>query len=275
MCVVFLKAEHEKACLASDLQELQKQLTNTKEALVQQQLRNNHEAEQLLAPEAGPGGYGAKPSTSEREHCKEKMERAELVVQQEKETAALLEAELRVASKMARERQSRLTQTQEELLGFSEEMAALYHHVCACYNLTPQRVVLDYYREGRGARSMCKRPSVRKLFCTEMETSSSGDQSPSSCPGSPCGLEPLNVTNLTAVLREQLRHLQVALSLAHKQSVRGRGAEVEHDKEVLVEELLKLKSLLSTKREQIATLRTVLKANKQVRSGRSGCVEIG
>jgi hypothetical protein len=29
-------------------------------------------------------------------------------------------------------------------------------------------------------------------------------------------------------------------------------------------EVLKLKSLLSTKREQIATLRTVLKANKQV-----------
>lgn len=31
-----------------------------------------------------------------------------------------------------------------------------------------------------------------------------------------------------------------------------------------MEEILKLKSLLSTKREQIATLRLVLKANKQV-----------
>lgn len=41
-------------------------------------------------------------------------------------------------------------------------------------------------------------------------------------------------------------------------------AESERDTESLMEEVLKLKSLLSTKREQIATLRTVLKANKQV-----------
>lgn len=41
--------------------------------------------------------------------------------------------------------------------------------------------------------------------------------------------------------------------------------ESERDTESLLEEVLKLKSLLSTKREQIATLRTVLKANKQVK----------
>lgn len=42
------------------------------------------------------------------------------------------------------------------------------------------------------------------------------------------------------------------------------SGEAERDNENLLEEVLKLKSLLSTKREQIATLRTVLKANKQV-----------
>lgn len=42
------------------------------------------------------------------------------------------------------------------------------------------------------------------------------------------------------------------------------SGESERDAESLLEEVLKLKSLLSTKREQIATLRTVLKANKQV-----------
>lgn len=45
--------------------------------------------------------------------------------------------------------------------------------------------------------------------------------------------------------------------------------ESERDAESLLEEVLKLKSLLSTKREQIATLRTVLKANKQVGHGLS------
>lgn len=51
--------------------------------------------------------------------------------------------------------------------------------------------------------------------------------------------------------------------------------EPERDAESLMEEVLKLKSLLSTKREQIATLRTVLKANKQVgHTGRTGCFNI-
>lgn len=40
---------------------------------------------------------------------------------------------------------------------------------------------------------------------------------------------------------------------------------LDKDKENCIEEILKLKSLLSTKREQVATLRLVLKANKQVR----------
>ncbi|XP_053147183.1 protein bicaudal D homolog 2-like [Hemicordylus capensis] len=257
------QAENEKASLASDLKDLKKQLTSTKEALAQQQSRSNRETEQLRVLDAGIRGDRASPLLSERERCREELEKTQLAVQREKEAAAQLETELRVARRMARECQVRLAQAQEELLGFSEEMAALYHHVCACHSITPQRVVLDYYREGRGARSMCRRRSSRKLLVTEMETSSSGDQSPVSSPGSPCGLEPLNVANLTAVLREQLGHLQVALSLAHQQSLMGHGAELERDKEALVEEVLKLKSLLSTKREQIATLRTVLKANKQ------------
>lgn len=72
-----------------------------------------------------------------------------------------------------------------------------------------------------------------------------------------------------AFLIETTSAFQVAVDLC-----RQRGAvpysglsssdESERDAESLLEEVLKLKSLLSTKREQIATLRTVLKANKQV-----------
>lgn len=39
---------------------------------------------------------------------------------------------------------------------------------------------------------------------------------------------------------------------------------IDKDKKALMKEILKFKSLLSTKREQIATLRAVLRANKQV-----------
>ncbi|XP_015270930.1 PREDICTED: protein bicaudal D homolog 2-like [Gekko japonicus] len=257
------QAENEKTSLASDLQELKTQLTTTKEALAQQQLRNSHDAQHCQAPEAGPHRERAGLSLQEREACREAVEKAQLAAQREKEAAAQLEADLRVARRVALECQSRLAQAQEELLGFSEELAGLYHHVCTCHSITPQRVVLDYYREGRGAQSLCRRRSSRKLPVTEREVGGGGDRSPGSGHSSPCGLEPLNLASLLGVLQEQLGHLQVALSLAHRQSPSGHGAELERDKEVLVEEVLKLKSLLSTKREQIATLRTVLKANKQ------------
>lgn len=42
-----------------------------------------------------------------------------------------------------------------------------------------------------------------------------------------------------------------------------KGGLSESEVQELQEQVIKLKSLLSTKREQIATLRTVLKANKQ------------
>ncbi|XP_060539459.1 protein bicaudal D homolog 1-like [Pantherophis guttatus] len=259
------QVEKEKASLASDLQDLKKQLTRTKEILAQQQLCNSRQVDQLPAPEAktSANNGGDSLSPNNRECYREELDRAQLAVRQEREAAAHLEAELRVARRITRECQSRLAETQEELLIFSEEMAALYHHICACHNITPHRVVLDYYREGRGVQSVCRRHSSRKHMFTEIETTSSGDRSPASSPGSPCGLEPVYVTNLTEILKEQLGHLEVALSIAHQQSPMGHRAELERDKEVLVEEVLKLKSMLSTKREQVATLRTVLKANKQ------------
>lgn len=62
---------------------------------------------------------------------------------------------------------------------------------------------------------------------------------------------------------------QVAVDLCRQRGAlpsSALGGSNESDREALLEEVLKLKSLLSTKREQIATLRTVLKANKQVQS---------
>lgn len=66
-----------------------------------------------------------------------------------------------------------------------------------------------------------------------------------------------------------LSRSQVAVDLCRQRgavpySGLSSSEESERDAESLLEEVLKLKSLLSTKREQIATLRTVLKANKQV-----------
>uniref|UniRef100_A0A3P9CGU8 Protein bicaudal D homolog 1 n=1 Tax=Maylandia zebra TaxID=106582 RepID=A0A3P9CGU8_9CICH len=80
--------------------------------------------------------------------------------------------------------------------------------------------------------------------------------------------EPMNIYNLSAIIRDQVKHLQRAVDRSLQLSKQRTAARelvplLDKDKESCMEEILKLKSLLSTKREQIATLRLVLKANKQ------------
>ncbi|XP_019626494.1 PREDICTED: protein bicaudal D homolog 2-like isoform X1 [Branchiostoma belcheri] len=77
--------------------------------------------------------------------------------------------------------------------------------------------------------------------------------------------DPTTCYNLLQTVRDQIRHLKRAID--HMVEVARQRSPVDSsdamDKAELQEQVLKLKSLLSAKREQIATLRTVLKANKQ------------
>lgn len=78
-----------------------------------------------------------------------------------------------------------------------------------------------------------------------------------------------NSDSLLLFLTPVVVFFQVAVDLCRQKGAMpysglSSSGESERDAESLLEEVLKLKSLLSTKREQIATLRTVLKANKQV-----------
>ncbi|KAL7871091.1 hypothetical protein SRHO_G00085880 [Serrasalmus rhombeus] len=244
--------------------------------------------------------------TSLERECRESRERI-----------SSLEAELRCTTSMATESQGMLNAAQDELVTFSEELAQLYHHVCLCNNETPNRVMLDYYRQSRVTRSgslkgaddprallsprlarrlaaanssdPCKSPQDSPL----KEPSGEGgkgetmiQQSPTRTPfGSPVNSaspfispvpeasgdlrkEPMNIYNLNAIIRDQIKHLQKAvdrsLQLSRQRAAARELAPIfDKDKESCMEEILKLKSLLSTKREQIATLRLVLKANKQ------------
>ncbi|KAK2897339.1 protein bicaudal D homolog 2 isoform X1 [Channa argus] len=214
---------------------------------------------------------------------------------QDQERIGELEKEIGATRKVAIDSEGHLSVAQEELLAFSEELSNLYHHICVCNNLTPKRVTLDYYRDGARAsggrggsarrshqvypqQNTQKKPQANDMFISkaaalqfmgEVDSAGASGDSPT-CPGSPTldFRDPSNVRNLVAVIRCQIKHLRVAVDLC-----RQRGAmpysglscsgETERDAESLLEEVLKLKSLLSTKREQIATLRTVLKANKQ------------
>lgn len=240
-----------------------------------------------------------------------------------RERVASLEAELRGATSTATESQSLLNTAQDELVTFSEELAQLYHHVCLCNNETPNRVMLDYYRQSRITRSGSLKGSddprallsprlARRLAAVSAACSSESPRSPMDSPSkdahhndtaantadppschssptrhpaintSPCPSpvpseaggdlrkEPMNIYNLNAIIRDQIKHLQKAVDRSlqlsrQRAAARELAPMLDKDKEACMEEILKLKSLLSTKREQIATLRLVLKANKQVK----------
>ncbi|XP_077458800.1 protein bicaudal D homolog 2 [Stigmatopora argus] len=204
----------------------------------------------------------------------------EKISQADKIEMARLEKELRLVSETAGESLGSLNVAQDELIVFSEELANLYNHVCMCNNETPNRVMLDYYKGGkalvrRGQEAKTRPASILITNGLIPETDPKMPDSvetaaivsaPETRP------EPMNIYNLVAIIRDQIRHLQQAVDRTTDLS-RQRLANLElssvadKDKEACMEEILKLKSLLSTKREQIATLRAVLKANKQTAEG--------
>ncbi|KAA8580451.1 hypothetical protein FQN60_005986 [Etheostoma spectabile] len=267
-----------------------------------------------------------------------------------REKVSSLELELQAAQSAANESQGALNAAQDELVTLSEELAQLYHHVCLCNNETPNRVMLDYYRQGRGLRglSACLKamssdnskvlltprlarrlaavvsttftpgesrspsqspskeplsgevgggekegdkeglqvPSEQKLpLCTpptlspsiSASSSSSSSSSPALEPAGELRREPMNIYNLNAIIREQwlvkkktkleIKGIRASGPQAKRAAARELAPLLDKDKESCMEEILKLKSLLSTKREQIATLRLVLRANKQTAEG--------
>ncbi|KAM8829516.1 protein bicaudal D homolog 2 [Synchiropus picturatus] len=229
---------------------------------------------------------------SEAQDLADKIRQCIKSSRQDQERISELEKEIGATRKVAIDSEGHLSVAQEELLAFSEELSNLYHHICVCNNLTPKRVTLDYYRDSARAGSSGARRqhqifslanSQKKARANDMfiskaaalqfmgEVDSSGTSGDSSsCPGSPTldFRDPSNVSNLVAVIRCQIKHLRVAVDLCRQRGAMpysglSSSEESEQNAESLLEEVLKLKSLLSTKREQIATLRTVLKANKQ------------
>uniref|UniRef100_UPI00398F61F3 protein bicaudal D homolog 2 isoform X1 n=1 Tax=Pristiophorus japonicus TaxID=55135 RepID=UPI00398F61F3 len=222
---------------------------------------------------------------SEIQVLTEKLGLLEKTNKQDQDQVIYLEKELKKVSEVAEGTQGSLTVAQDELVTFSEELANLYNHVCICNNETPNRVILDYFKEGKGVRSSPEGRERRSpvlltkgLFPGEMGKieNGNGDTVPSPVSPMPSPVsyssdprrEPLNIYNLIAVIRDQIKHLQKAVDRSTELSQQRAashelGPVADKDKEVFMEEILKLKSLLSTKREQIATLRTVLKANKQ------------
>ncbi|ROT85023.1 putative protein bicaudal D isoform X2 [Penaeus vannamei] len=159
--------------------------------------------------------------------------------------------DVNILSQMLNSREGSLSITQNDLGSISEMLAQLYHHVCTVNGETPSRVLLDHSKQGH-----------------HTEKSSDGeDQKVSS---------PTQITTMLENLKNKLRTdvpltdfavehtIELSKEKGHfRESASSDSGLSESEVQELQEQVIKLKSLLSTKREQIATLRTVLKANKQ------------
>lgn len=168
----------------------------------------------------------------EAEDLANKLRQCITASRQDQERIRQLEREIGATRQVATDSEGHLSVAQEELLAFSEELANLYHHVCVSNNLTPSRVTLDYYRDvaqpgrmnnqlqqhhyhGSFRRHRQSGETFAKDAYAGERDMGNADASSScgSCPGSPTldFRDPTNVRNLVAIIRCQIKHLQVCL----------------------------------------------------------------
>ncbi|XP_063226186.1 protein bicaudal D [Bacillus rossius redtenbacheri] len=180
-----------------------------------------------------------------------------------------LQNDVRLLGELAGEASSSLDTAQNDLLTISDELAQLYHHVCTVNGETPSRVLLDHEKHGgmtpdvqpQDGFAMSKIELLRSQLKTDVSLKD---------------LESLNdaagMAKRVETILDQIKYLRTAventIDLSKIKGMRANISEAinndskEAELTELQEQVIKLKSLLSTKREQIATLRTVLKSNK-------------
>ncbi|XP_037087649.1 protein bicaudal D-like [Pollicipes pollicipes] len=186
-----------------------------------------------------------------------------------------LQSDLSVLSQLTALTQGTLSSTQEDMLGVSEELAQLYHQVCLAHGQTPHRVMLEHMQNVKtlGEGSPSREGSPNSSFApTKFEQLMSSLKLAKPLKEGEAA-DPTLVAKQMETITDQVKYLRRAVEHVmdlNKQSAAGPRAETDGEAdteqlqmEELQEQVIKLKSLLSTKREQIATLRTVLKANKQ------------
>ena len=152
--------------------------------------------------------------------------------------------------------QNSLNAASDELVKATVELADIYHLVCEVNGETPNRVMLEHVQGRKGRRiSPDKSSSNDSESDREKSPPTDGDATPRG--------DPMECVQLTETIHDQIKYLRRAVERTIEQA-RQRRTDSDQSSDVteLQEQVVKLKAMLSTKREQIATLRSVLKANK-------------
>ncbi|KTG38684.1 hypothetical protein cypCar_00047600, partial [Cyprinus carpio] len=268
-----LQVEREKVTLLSSLQESQKQLEQAHGALSEQHEKVSRLTENLNAVrklQASKERQSALDNEKDRD-SHEDSEYYEVDIN----GPEILECKYKVAV-------SEASQLKEELKTLKAEHAACQSRCkeervqleSQVASLSTQVTSLE--RSSRADREQLARLEKELRQASEVAGESQGslniaqDELPPSR-----GLVPYPTTQRVLVqatkrrtgimidTRAQLRVRRTTELSRQRMASLELGLGADRDQEASVEEILKLKSLLSTKREQIATLRTVLKANKQ------------
>lgn len=163
---------------------------------------------------------------------------------------AELQDEIKNLTNVTTDANSCLEQAHNDLTNVSDELAQLYHHVCTVNGETPTRVLLDHEKHSNSGDDSADKEKKEK----------NTDALPDAAA----------VTRNVETILDQVKHLKIAVNHTIERIKAGTGNCTDlsltsmGQEEIceLQEQVIKLKSLLSTKREQIATLRTVLKSNK-------------
>ena len=181
-----------------------------------------------------------------------------------------LQHDIRILEKVSSDSLRALSGTQKEMVQLQEEVANLYTKICEINHQTPSKIMTLQHlqeqqkgcdQEGLIGSSLAKLRSAKGHFDPDEEH-----------------INPAVVQNNVETVKDQIKYLRDAIerlievtkkvvpgkdksssATPESDAIKAAGQDVEETKEQVV----KLKSLLATKREQIATLRTVLKANKQ------------
>lgn len=180
-----------------------------------------------------------------------------------------LQSDVETLSALSQTAGKSLVDARTTLVTLSDDLAALYHLVCTVNGETPNRVLLEHKSDDLS----CETDSITTIqaqFKSELLATKTRDDLQALT-------DAVDVKKYIDTMADQIACLKTAVehTLKGKKAAAvggggsggGRGEE-EANKEnreemaELQEQVIKLKSLLSTKREQIATLRTVLKSNK-------------
>lgn len=190
-----------------------------------------------------------------------------------------LQDDVKSMSDLAGEAQGSLNCTQDELRYVSNDLTKLYKHVCSANGETPKSVATQAVKkiqetQENGEVGMPGTPAASPINgkCLPVERQSPmGSENPND---SEERADPMSCYRLISAVRDQVKFLKRAVEktveLSRQRALEYRAVNDDPARspvpgdydDSLRNQVLKLQGLLATKREQITTLRTVLKANK-------------